>query len=154
MKGYRPPYDEEKYVQYYLNRAGSGLPGYAGSSTQYGAGIGGIFRSLFRMAVPLLKRGVSIAKPHLKNAAKNIFRDVVSNIVRTASTPKQQGSGMTAYVKTPARCPPSGKRRAQVSKEGRKQNKTASVCRKRAKPKRIRKRTNRHYGTVADNIFI
>ncbi len=36
----------------------------------YGASIGGI--------LPLLKRGFSIAKPHLKAAARNIASDVVT----------------------------------------------------------------------------
>ena len=61
MRGYRPPYDENKYVQYYLNQAGSGLPGYEGSSTQYGAGIGGMFRSLFK------------ARPHQTRISRNFY---------------------------------------------------------------------------------
>ena len=68
------------YVDYYRNQAGGGLPGYAGGGVMYGAGLGGLFRGLFRMAIPLLKRGFSIAKPHLKSAAKNIVSDVVSNV--------------------------------------------------------------------------
>ncbi len=44
----------------------------------YGAGIGGIFKALFRTALPLLKRGFSIAKPHLKDAARYIASDVVT----------------------------------------------------------------------------
>ncbi len=48
----------------------------------YGAGIGGIFKALFRTALPLcvhypLKRGFSIAKPHLKAAAKNIAKKYI-----------------------------------------------------------------------------
>ncbi len=44
------------YIDYYRNQAGGGLPGYAGGAVMYGAGLGGLFRGLFRLAVPLLKR--------------------------------------------------------------------------------------------------
>ncbi len=70
--------DPERYVTYYRNQAGNGLPGYAGGPVMYGSGIGGIFKALFRTALPLLKRGFSIAKPHLKAAARNIASDVVT----------------------------------------------------------------------------
>ena len=100
--GNRPPYGGEKYLQYYLKQAGNGLTGYEGSSSQYGAGIGGMFRSLFRMVIPLFKRGVSIAKPHLKSAAKNIIGDEITNI-----TQRQQGSAMIASFQRRTKCPPS-----------------------------------------------
>ncbi len=71
--------DPERYVAYYRSQAGNGLPGYAGGPVMYGAGIGGIFKALFRTALPLLKRGFSIVKPHLKTAARNIATDVVTS---------------------------------------------------------------------------
>ena len=70
--------DDGRYLTYYMNQAGGELPGFIGASTQYGHGLGGIFRNLFRMAVPLLKKGFNIAKPHLKTAATSIIGDVVS----------------------------------------------------------------------------
>ena len=154
VMGYRPPYDEEKYVQYYLNQAGNGLTGYEGSSTQYGAGIGGMFCSLFRMAVPLFKRGVSITKPHLKSAAKNIIGDVITNITRASSTPKQQGAGMIASFKRPTKYPPSSWGRSRCPTGRRKQLKTPASGRKRAKPKRTKKVSNRRFRGGANDIFI
>lgn len=59
---------------------------------QYGNGLGGIFYSLFRMAVLLLKRGFSIARRHLKTAATNTAGDVVSNIMRNTTVGKQKGT--------------------------------------------------------------
>ncbi len=41
------------YVDYYRNQASGGLPGYAGGAVMYGAGLGGLFRGLFRLAVSL-----------------------------------------------------------------------------------------------------
>ncbi|XP_016420228.1 uncharacterized protein F54H12.2-like [Sinocyclocheilus rhinocerous] len=90
------------YVNYYRNQAGGGLGGLAGGAVMYGAGLGGLFRGLFRMAVPLLKRGFSIAKPHLKSAAKNIAADVVSNALSRAynGDPKAQGgSGLMVMAR-------------------------------------------------------
>ncbi len=67
--------DSERYVAYYRNQAGNGLPGYAGGPVMYRAGIRGIFKALFRTA---LLRDFSIAKPHLKAAARNIASDIVT----------------------------------------------------------------------------
>ena len=82
MKPFNPyAQDPQRYVLYYQNQAGGVLHGYAGAPVMYGSGLGGIFRGLFRMAVPLLKKGFNIVKPHLKTAAKNVVSDVVSNIM-------------------------------------------------------------------------
>ncbi len=70
--------DPERYFAYYRNQAVNGLPRYAGSPFMYGAGLV-IFKALFRTALPLLKRGFSIAKPHLKTAARNIASDLVTS---------------------------------------------------------------------------
>ncbi len=42
----------------------------------YGGGIGGIFKALYRTALPLLRL---VVKPHLKTAARNIASDVVTS---------------------------------------------------------------------------
>ena len=55
--------DPLRYVSYYQNQAGELLHGYAGAPVMFGSG--GIFGGLFRMAVPLLKKGLNIVKPHL-----------------------------------------------------------------------------------------
>ena len=100
--------DDGRYLSYYMNQAGGELPGFIGTSTQYGQGLGGIFRNLFRMAVPLLKRGFSLAKPHLKTAATNIVGDVVSNITRNTLSRKQEGNGLMVYTQRPLKRPPTG----------------------------------------------
>ena len=90
--------DPQRYVEYYTTQAGNGLPGYHGSSAMYGAGLGGLFRGLFRMAIPLLNCGFSIAKPHLKSAARNIVGDVV-NSVMSRQTKQQDGSGLMVMTR-------------------------------------------------------
>ena len=99
--------DDARYMSYYMKQAGGELPGFIGASTQYGNGLGGIFRSLFRMALPLLKSGFSLAKPHLKTAATNIAGDVVSNITRNTLLKQQDGSGLVVYSRRPLKRPPS-----------------------------------------------
>ena len=95
--------DPDLYRNYYKNQAGYALPGYHGAPVMYGAGVGGIFRSLFRKAVPLLRRRFELIKPHVKTAARNIAKDVVGHVseaVLNKVTPlgPQEGSGLM-YLK-------------------------------------------------------
>ena len=85
--------DPNRYVSHYVDQVGNGLPGYHGTPTMYGLGIGGIFHNLFRMVLLFMKGGLSIAKPHLKSAAKNIVSEVVDNAMtrRASSDPEHQG---------------------------------------------------------------
>lgn len=57
--------------------------------TCMGSGLGGLFKGLFRVAVPFIKRGFSIVKPHLKTAAKGIINDTVNNIMTNMQNQKQ-----------------------------------------------------------------
>lgn len=77
-----------------MNQAVGELTGFIGVSTQYGHGLGGIFCNVFRMPVPLLKRGFSLAEPHLKTAATNIMGDVIFTIPRGAVSEKQERSNL------------------------------------------------------------
>ena len=98
--------DEAKYTAYYVNQAGGDLPGYSGSRVQYGNGLAGIFRAIYRTVVPLFKRGIAIAKPHLTSAAKNIAGDVMSNVTRAAfSNKRQDGNGLAVVTKKRKRTP-------------------------------------------------
>ena len=88
--------DVNVYRAYYKAQAGRGLPGFHGSVNMYGAGLGGIFRGLFRKAVPLLRRGFEFIKPHIKTAVHNIAGDVASHVMKKVRP--QEGSGLT-YMK-------------------------------------------------------
>lgn len=114
------------YIDYYRNQAGGGLPGYAGGAVMYGAGLGGLFRGLFRMAVPLLKKGFNIAKPHLKAAAKNIVSDIVSNAMTRSynGDPKaQDGSGLMVMARKRLSKPPGIRRRGLSIKKAKRRAK-------------------------------
>lgn len=98
------------YIAYYKAQVGGGLNGFRGTA-QMGRGIGGIFRSLFRMARPLLRRGVDMAKPHLKTAMKNIASDVVGQVIRSRfNNPEesntQGGSGIVVLPRGRRLTPP------------------------------------------------
>ncbi len=127
--------DPDRYVAYYQNQAGNGLPGYAGGGVMYGAGLGGLFRSLFRMAVPLLKRGFSIARPHLKSAAKNILSDVVSNTLTHSfnNNNAQGGSGLMVMSRKRTSRPPETRRSGQTRKKRKRTPKKTSVIKRKRK---------------------
>nr|DAC81399.1 TPA_asm: cupiennin [Pimephales minnow adintovirus] len=131
------------YVAYYQNQAGGALPGYAGGGVMYGSGLGGIFRGLFRMAIPLLKRGFSIAKPHLKSAAKNIASDVFSNVLMRSHGDEgkaQGGSGLMVMARKRTSKPPGLRRRGQWTI---KKKKTTRLTNKVSLARRKRKKTVR-----------
>lgn len=92
--------DPELYRCYYKSQAGYALPGFHGTPVMYGSGIGGIFRSLFRKAVPLFRKGMELIKPHVKTAARNIAQDVVGHVTKSVlnKIEPQEGSGY-GYLK-------------------------------------------------------
>ena len=121
---YQPfSHDTDRYISYYTAQAGGDLSGFSGSASQYGSGIGGIFRGLFRTVFPLIKKGFAIAKPHLKTAGKNIISDVIAKAV---NSDRQEGSGMVALSRRAIKRPPGQRRGASV------------------KAKRVRRQTTRH----------
>ncbi len=123
------------YVDYYRKQAGGSLPGYAGGAVMYGAGLGGLFRGLFRLAVPLLKRGFSIAKPHLKSAAKNIATDVVSNMMSRSyndNSKAQDVSGIMVMARKRTSKPPGIRSCGQSAVPRRSQTHAESIRRLRS----------------------
>lgn len=74
------PEDYNLWLYYYANQAsqsGYGMEGYKGVPYQRGGGLGSFFRSLFRMAVPVLKSmGRQVGK-HALTAGANIASDLV-----------------------------------------------------------------------------
>ncbi len=140
------------YVDYYRNQADGGLPGYAGGAVMYGAGLGGLFRGLFRLAVPLLKRGFSIAKPHLKSAAKNIATDVISNVMSRSyndNSKAQDGSGLMVMARKRTSKPPGIRRRGQtIKKTKRSPKKVSDTRRKRKKTAKRRVAVKRSVKTI------
>ena len=70
------------YQNYYLRQAGgSDLDFYRGRTVQRGYGLGGIFRRLFRWAVPLIQKH---AVPVLKDAGKAVGSEVLRSTANLA----------------------------------------------------------------------
>ena len=66
------------YNDYYARQAGGALPYFAGAQYQRGHGLGSLFGSLLRSAMPLIKRGaVALGKGALKTGDR-IAGDVLS----------------------------------------------------------------------------
>ncbi len=141
--------DPERYVAYYRNQAGNGLPGYAGGPVMYGSGIGGVFKALFRTALPLLKRGFSIAKPHLKAAARNIASDVTTALSRSYNANNNEGqNGKGLMVLSRGSFKPPGMRMRRGSgrvKKVKRTSKKRTVAKRsqRTHAKRVKKTVRR-----------
>lgn len=120
-------HDPRRFVSYYESQVGGALPGFVGSPVMYGRGIGSVFSKLFRFISPLVKKGFSLAKPHLKTAAKNIASDVISQAVGRMSGASDQGvqegsGGMMVLARRPRKRPPgqrvmTGKKRQRAGKK-------------------------------------
>ena len=51
---------------------------YRGGRRQRGAGIGGVFKSLFRSAVPFLQEGAKIVGKHAMNMGQKVLQDTMA----------------------------------------------------------------------------
>lgn len=84
----------KKFEDHYLNHTGSGIPYYEGVSFQKGYGLGGVFRRLFRAALPfLVKGGKAVGKEALITGTK-VVNDVLSGEnFKSATTKRTKEAG-------------------------------------------------------------
>ena|SRR5437867_8594516 len=102
------------WLDYYANQAsqvGYGMPGFKGIPYQRGAGLGSFFRSLFRMAVPIIKSVAGKVGHEALSTGANIASDIVrgrpalealeehgrqgaSKLLKEASEKVQKGRGL------------------------------------------------------------
>lgn len=66
----------KSFEDYYSHQSGSGLNYYQGTTLQRGYGFGGLFRSLFRAAVPLFKSGAKAVGKQLFHSGVNVLSDL------------------------------------------------------------------------------
>lgn len=98
------------YHDYYMRQAGAGeFNKFAGAQMQYGYGLGGLLRNLIRRIIPLgaklvntvkpmAREAFSIAKPHLKDAAKEVGKHLLTKMAtqfadETTATHNQEQTG-------------------------------------------------------------
>lgn len=72
------PYEccRKSLEDYYTQQRGNGLNYYQGSPYQRGYGLGGLFRSFFRTAAPLLRSGVKAIGKQLFHTGVNLVNDI------------------------------------------------------------------------------
>ena len=67
------------YIRYYLDQQqGHGMPVFRGSTWQQGYGLGGLFRSVARAVMPMVKSGAKALGKIALNAGANLLGDVAS----------------------------------------------------------------------------
>ena len=70
--------DEKLLRDHFLRQQRSGnIAGYRGARFQRGYGIGGIFKSLARYAIPLFKQGAKVVGKRALQAATEVGQDVL-----------------------------------------------------------------------------
>ena len=67
---------QKSFEDYYARQSGHGLDYYQGTALQKGYGFGGLFRSLFRAAVPLFKSGAKAVGKQLFHSGVDVLNDV------------------------------------------------------------------------------
>ena len=118
------------YQRFYTHQAGHGLPIYSGSDYQRGHGLGSLFGSLARAAIPLLKDGASYVGKKLLSTGMAVAGDMASGENWKGSL-KRRGLDTAKSMKTDAQkrfCPQqgSGGRRKTIKKLIRKKPQTVS----------------------------
>lgn len=77
---------QKSFEDYYMNQTGNGLNYYQGASFQKGYGFGGLFRSFFRAAVPMLKSGAKAIGKQLFHSGVNMLNDLTQgDDIKTAA---------------------------------------------------------------------
>ena len=64
------------YENYYVSQSGSGMPVFEGHRGQRGHGLGSMLAGLFRGALPMLKRGLSIFGKQALRSGLEVANDV------------------------------------------------------------------------------
>lgn len=85
---------QKSFEDYYVQQAGGGLNYYQGSVYQRGYGLGGLFRSFFRVAMPLFKSGAKVVGKQLFHSGVNLLNDVTQGEdVKTAVKRRAKEAG-------------------------------------------------------------
>ena len=89
----------KQLTDHYLRQQhGGNIVGFRGARIQRGYGIGGIFKSLARIAIPLFKRGAKAVGKRALQAATEVGQDVLEgkNVIQSAKSRGKQAAGDVA----------------------------------------------------------
>ena len=152
----------QDFNKYYLNQVGSGLPYYSGSKgLQRGHGLGGLIGSLFRTAMPLLKKGaeavgrqalrtgVDIAEDviggkNVKSATRNRVRQAGRKLGTRALKKIQKGRGRKKTTK---------KRKTKTKRGAKRPSTRGKGIKRRGNYQNVRTTANERRGRVYGDIF-
>ena len=126
--------DARAYHEYYLNQAGRGYPVYVGTRYQRGHGLGSIFGSLFKSAVPLLKRGAKTLGREALKTGLNLASDVMEgqNVTQAAKS-RLKSTGQNLLQKAMDTVGPPGERSIKRAAKRRKPRRRLTKLRNRSK---------------------
>ena len=136
------PLSDRAWAQYYATQASQTGGGFEGMRYQRGTGLGSLFRSLFRVLMPVAKTaGRAIGKQALSTGAQ-IASDVVAGQSIKESAKRRGRAGAAALLKRASRKLQRGKglgrRRKRATKK--RLGKTIKRARKRKAPAKKRGR--------------
>ncbi|GIX90849.1 uncharacterized protein F54H12.2 [Caerostris darwini] len=84
----------KKFEEHYTNQSGTEIPHYEGISFQRGYGLGGVFRRLFRTALPFLVRGGKVVGKEALVTGTKVINDVLSGKdLETAAKSRSKEAG-------------------------------------------------------------
>ena len=140
------------YVRYYLDQQGHGMPVFRGSPWQLGHGqmgygLGGLFRSVARTVMPMVKSGAKALGNIALNSGANFIGDVLAgkNVKEAAKARTREATDATkqkavqrlrAYAQTG-----SGRRRKKTTAKQRAKKRKSSTPTTRSNPTKKRKTT-------------
>ena len=140
------------YVRYYLDQQGHGMTVFRGSPWQLGHGqmgygLGGLFRSIARTVMPMVKSGAKALGNIALNSGANFIGDVLAgkNVKKAAKARTREAADATkqkavqrlqTYAQTG-----SGKRRKKTTEKKRAKKRKTSTPTTRSNPTKKRKTT-------------
>ena len=140
------------YVRYYLDQQGHGMTVFRGSPWQLGQGqmgygLGGLFRSIARTVMPMVKSGAKALGNIALNSGANFIGDVLAgkNVKEAAKARTREAADATkqkavqrlqTYAQTG-----SGKRRKKTTEKKRAKKRKTSTPTTRSNPTKKRKTT-------------
>ena len=131
------------YEEYYLNQTGSGLPGFVGARYQRGHGLGNMLRSLSRIVIPFIKKGVGKIGKQAVKSSMDIAHDAMLGKNIKAAAKKRVSDGLRELVTQKGRGGPPGERIKKMKRESgykRKATSSKAVISHRTKRRRTSKK--------------
>ena len=136
------PLSDNAWAQYYASQASQAGAGFQGQQYQRGAGLGSIFRGIFRALLPIAKSaGKVVGRQALKTGAL-IANDVVAGTSIKAAAKRRGRQGAAKVLKRASRKLQTGKglgrrpRKKRVTRKGPIKRKRKAPARKRTAKKR------------------